>query len=765
MELHEDNQESKHSRLSHRSDGKVSKSSPQSGKREKYRKDVEGSSGDRVRTRTRDPDRDRCSDGERSSASSYSDDDYENVSHSDQSLSPRSLSPSPHRRGRSRRVSSSPLRRAGVSKGVSGRPPPHSHNPQQKSRGMRSHSLSKDAPSKDVEPVTKRMLSARLLKINELKNALSELRLHADELQRENRLLRQLQLRQEKALHRYNDTESEISQLLSRHNNETHVLRERLRRSQENQRAAERSLRERDAQLQRCRNQVQKLQHLADDQNLGEREELSRKLVHAQAILQESERRVKELEKNMELSSGSFQRHLTYERRRTHDAQQQVKALQEEVERLCTKLKEKEKELDARNIYANRMVKASSKKEADNASSQKATTTTSTKAVQTEERTLSLDFPSPPPALTSDLPPDIQTDDYLSLKDQQGRDQKQRDEWKIQKFWREREKEREIESAMQQTREKEKEKDIHDRERETELLKDKEKQKQRLDQQPSSHDKNAKGLRNGLDRDEEDWRIGLSKSRKEEESRRQREPEEEELQARNQEIQTANQEQVEEERQRKEQLLAKMREIDMQTQGQDSDFFSDDTGSIRSPPRSSEQRNQNGIFKLTDPDETANIFGNGRREAGIRAQRPSEDLDLAFGSYAPSFGKPALRTGLASRNTNQNSNPQQPRELDRGLDLCGVVKERKSNLMQQLFRSTATPPPSEASSKMEILSPPVSAQLHSGVVSGRKRDTDTPTGLNIGSLPNNRSTLQVSESRPAVRAITSCDDGIEEVTL
>ncbi|XP_056588602.1 lebercilin isoform X2 [Triplophysa dalaica] len=776
MELHEDYQESKHSPLSHLSDGKVSKSSPQSEKQDKYRKDVEGSSGGRVLTRTRDPDRDRCSDGERSSASFYSDDDYENVSHSDQSLSPRSLSPSPHRRGRSRRVSGSPLHRAVVSKGVSRHPPPHSHNPQQQSRGMRSHSLNKDAPSKDVDPVTKRMLSARLLKINELKNALSELRLHADELQRENRLLRQLQLRQEKALHRYNDTDSEISQLLSRHNNETHVLRERLRRSQTNQRVAEGSLRERDAQLQRCRNQVQKLQHLVDDQNLGEREELSQKFVYAQAKLQESECRVKELEKNMELSSGSFQRHLTYERRRTHEAQQQVKALQEEVERLCTKLKEKEKELDARNIYANRMVKASSKKEADHASSRKASNTTSTKAVQTEERTLSLDFPSPPPALTSGLPHDIQTDDYLSLKvqkptehrrDQQGRDQKHRDakEWEIQTFWREREKEREIEFAMQQTREKEKEKYIHDMERETELLTDKEKQIQRLDQQSSSHDKNAKGLRNGLDRDEEDWRIGLSKSRKEEESRRQREPEEEEFKARNQEIQAANQEQVEEERQRKEQLLAKMREIDMQTQGQDSDFFSDDTGSVRSPPRSSEQRKQNGIFKLTDPDETANTFGSRKREAGIRAQRPSEDLDLAFGSYAPSFGKPALRTGLTSRNTNQNSNPEPPRELDGGLELGGVVKEKKSNLMQQLFGSNAAPPPSEASSKMEVLSPPVSAQLHSGAVSGRKRDTDTPMGLNMGSLPNNRSTLQVSESRPAVRAITSFDDDIEEVTL
>lgn len=41
----------------------------------------------------------------------------------------------------------------------------------------------------------------------------------------------------------------------------------------------------------------------------------------------------------MELSSGSFQRQLANERRRTHDAQQEVNALQEEVERLCTKLK------------------------------------------------------------------------------------------------------------------------------------------------------------------------------------------------------------------------------------------------------------------------------------------------------------------------------------------------------------------------------------------------------------------------------------------
>lgn len=115
MDLHDENQESEHSRLSHRSDEKILESPLRSGKQEKYRKDTESSAGDHARTRTRepigDPDRDRCSDEDHSSASFYSD-DYENASHSDRSLS--SASPTPHRKGRSRRVSSSPLRRAGI---------------------------------------------------------------------------------------------------------------------------------------------------------------------------------------------------------------------------------------------------------------------------------------------------------------------------------------------------------------------------------------------------------------------------------------------------------------------------------------------------------------------------------------------------------------------------------------------------------------------------------------------------------------------------
>jgi len=84
----------------------------------------------------------------------------------------------------------------------------------------------------------------------------------------------------------------------------------------------------------------------------------------------------------------------------------------------------------------------------------------------------------------------------LHQQDQQEKEQrlKEAKEWKIQQFWKERENERGMESVMEQTREKEREKDtLHDRERETEMLKVKE--KQRLDQQPSSNEKNLKGSR------------------------------------------------------------------------------------------------------------------------------------------------------------------------------------------------------------------------------------------------------------------------------
>lgn len=49
--------------------------------------------------------------------------------------------------------------------------------------------------------------------------------------------------------------------------------------------------------------------------------------------------RLKELERSMELSSNSYQRQMAAERKKTISAQEEIRTLQEELERLTNKLK------------------------------------------------------------------------------------------------------------------------------------------------------------------------------------------------------------------------------------------------------------------------------------------------------------------------------------------------------------------------------------------------------------------------------------------
>ena len=49
--------------------------------------------------------------------------------------------------------------------------------------------------------------------------------------------------------------------------------------------------------------------------------------------------RLQELERNLELSSGSFQRQLAAERKKNHEVQEEVRTLRDELERAGQKLK------------------------------------------------------------------------------------------------------------------------------------------------------------------------------------------------------------------------------------------------------------------------------------------------------------------------------------------------------------------------------------------------------------------------------------------
>ncbi|EPY83200.1 lebercilin [Camelus ferus] len=161
---------------------------------------------------------------------------------------------------------------------------------------FRSQSLSREPLRKDTDLVTKRILSSRLLKISELQNEVTELQVKLAELLKENKALKRLQYRQEKALNKFEDTENEISQLIARHNNEITALKERLRKSQEKERATEKKVKDTEGELLRTKFSLQKLKKISEARHLPERDDLAKKLISAELKLDDTERRIKYLE-------------------------------------------------------------------------------------------------------------------------------------------------------------------------------------------------------------------------------------------------------------------------------------------------------------------------------------------------------------------------------------------------------------------------------------------------------------------------------------
>ncbi|XP_025768677.1 lebercilin-like protein [Puma concolor] len=207
------------------------------------------------------------------------------------------------------------------------------------------------------DAVTHRILSARLQKIKELKNELCDIRRKLEATVIENQFLKHLQLRHLKAIGKYENSQNNLPQIMVKHQNEVKNLRQLLRKSQEKERSASRKLRETDSELLKTKDSLQELQRLSEDKNLAEREELTQKLSVLTTKTEANNKKIQSLEKQLRLNNRVFNRQLATENRKTLAAQGATKTLQMEIKRLQQKLKEKDRELEIRNIYANRILK------------------------------------------------------------------------------------------------------------------------------------------------------------------------------------------------------------------------------------------------------------------------------------------------------------------------------------------------------------------------------------------------------------------------
>ncbi|XP_048769163.2 uncharacterized protein LOC125675482 [Ostrea edulis] len=205
-----------------------------------------------------------------------------------------------------------------------------------------------------MDGVVQRMLSAKNLKLNELRNQIDEMQTAFRDLKEENKLLKKMQHRQEKALVKYEDTEGDLPQIIARHQNEVRSLKENLRKTREKYERTDRYLRDAEDELDKAKSKLKRYKSLADQNNLKERNDLQKENQKLQIDMEEKEIRIKDLEKHVVNLNKNHRHEMGIEMARNRDTQKQIDHLREQNDQLERLLKEKDKEIQIKNIYANR---------------------------------------------------------------------------------------------------------------------------------------------------------------------------------------------------------------------------------------------------------------------------------------------------------------------------------------------------------------------------------------------------------------------------
>lgn len=200
--------------------------------------------------------------------------------------------------------------------------------------------------------IATRLLSAKQRRINDIQNELSEAQQRLEDVSKENRLLKTVQHRQDKALRQYQDVESDLPRLISQNHEEQKVLKSRLNKARHAEKQLEEKLRENNDEMQKMEKTLRKLKKVVYDKNLGERSELARQLTNTENDLSIADRKVKELEKKLELMTGSYTRQIRSERQKHKETKDKLDALLEEHQTAVVKLKEKDRALGVSNIYS-----------------------------------------------------------------------------------------------------------------------------------------------------------------------------------------------------------------------------------------------------------------------------------------------------------------------------------------------------------------------------------------------------------------------------
>ncbi|KAK5646012.1 hypothetical protein RI129_004476 [Pyrocoelia pectoralis] len=182
--------------------------------------------------------------------------------------------------------------------------------------------------------VQQRVLSARLLKLRSLQNKLNDANFHVAELQQENRALRNLQNRQDKALLKYEGTNADLPRLLKSYEEDIRILTTKIKGLRKSLKDVSEQLKSKDEELANVREQLRNLTALTKNKHLGERQMLSEQVEDLKDKLKRCDEQINLLNRKNLLESKNYKTKLNAEMLKNKQRQKELSHALAEIDRL-----------------------------------------------------------------------------------------------------------------------------------------------------------------------------------------------------------------------------------------------------------------------------------------------------------------------------------------------------------------------------------------------------------------------------------------------
>ncbi|XP_065201956.1 lebercilin [Planococcus citri] len=198
-------------------------------------------------------------------------------------------------------------------------------------------------PKRNSNTTTQKIISAKFLRVKQLQNEITEAQKKISDLQEENRTLRNIQIRQDSALRKYQSQESHLPQLMKSHEEELRVLTIKHKKLRSAYNELESRHNKQCTELMNMKDRHKHLLQISQDKHLLQREQLAKQIEEMKTVMNDLKNKIKLQSRRLDLEAKNFRYQLSLEAGKQKTLREQLKQTQDTVQKLQVEIKDKER--------------------------------------------------------------------------------------------------------------------------------------------------------------------------------------------------------------------------------------------------------------------------------------------------------------------------------------------------------------------------------------------------------------------------------------